>query len=268
MADPLAGVSVKLTVAPASAVPNKVAAPLTVAPAKVADKVGVAGAVLSTVMLRAGDNSPLTPLAEMTRAVTCTAPVAMVALGVKDQLPLAAAVVTPTTLPLTNTCTEPDAGAPMPVNVGRRLWVMPSLLLLPESLAALSTGALKAAGTVLSSTKASADDVGLVLPLASISTAVMLSVPVDKLVLGVKLQAPVVALTDAVPNTLAPSLTSTVMPAAGLLTVPVITGRKLDVSPSPTVPVSDEAAMAKAASALKLTGAATLKTCCVLKALT
>ncbi len=184
--------SVRVTVAPGSAVPLRVV-PL------LGSTVGVAGATASTVTLAGG---LLLPAASLATTLT-TVPSGNGVDGVKDQLPLASAVVWPIGLPLPSVRVTLLPGSAVPLS---------SLPLLGST-----TGAFGATPSTVM------EVAGLLLPAASLATT-LTTVPSGSWLPGVKLQLPLASALVWPIGLPLPSVITMVTPASAvpLRTLPLL----------------------------------------------
>ncbi len=184
--------SVRVTVAPGSAVPLRVV-PL------LGSTVGVAGATASTVTLAGG---LLLPAASLATTLT-TVPSGSGVDGVKDQLPLASAVVWPIGLPLPSVRVTLLPGSAVPLS---------SLPLLGST-----TGAFGATPSTVM------EVAGLLLPAASLATT-LTTVPSGSWLPGVKLQLPLASALVWPIGLPLPSVITMVTPASAvpLRTLPLL----------------------------------------------
>ncbi len=184
--------SVRVTLLPGSAVPLRVV-PL------LGSTVGVAGATASTVTLAGG---LLLPAASLATTLT-TVPSGNGVDGVKDQLPLASAVVWPIGLPLPSVRVTLLPGSAVPLS---------SLPLLGST-----TGALGATPSTVM------EVAGLLLPAASLATT-LTTVPSGSWLPGVKLQLPLASVLVWPIGLPLPSVITMVTPASAvpLRTLPLL----------------------------------------------
>ena len=192
--------------------------------------VGAPGATVSTVTFSAAEAVLMLPAASIALLVKAWLPSASVAVA-KVQAPLPLAVAVPIWVAPSNTSTVLPAAA-VPARVMWLALVMPSPAV---PLSGENEATVGAPGATVSTVTFSAAEAALMLPAASIALAVKAWLPSASVAVA-KLQAPL-PLAVAVPIWVAPSNTSTVLPAAA---VPVRVRWLALVMPSPDVPLSGE----------------------------
>ncbi len=180
--------------------------------------VAAGGATVSTVTVMVLLAGPVLPAAS--RTVTLRLCVPSVRLGEKLQAPCASATALPSTVVPSDTITMLLASA-VPLNSGVLSLVVPLLAIGTGEppLSLFSTSPVAATGATVSTLKAMAAEAGPTLPAGSVTVAVRLCAPSPSVGV-VKLHCPLLP-TIAVPSTVAPSSTVTVLPAAA---VPLIAG--------------------------------------------
>src|ERR1700761_5660126 len=225
------------TVLPATAVPARVRWLASVMPSPTVPlsgeketTLGAAGATVSTVTVRAAEAVLTLPATSTAFEVKAWLPSARVPVA-NVQAPLALAVAVPIWVAPSNTSTVLPATA-VPARVRWLASVMPSPTV---PLSGEKETTLGAAGATVSTVTVRAAEAVLTLPATSTAFEVKAWLPSARVPVA-NVQAPL-ALAVAVPIWVAPSNTSTVLPATA---VPARVRWLASVMPSPTVPLSGE----------------------------